>query len=61
MWTATMAPDQATFREFIVPVHKFMNETIDRVPMSDWVFTDKPNWRGFKGPLGNRRILHEDA
>ena len=48
MWTATMAPDQATFREFIVPVHKFMNETIDRVPMSDWVFTDKPNWRGFK-------------
>ena len=48
MWTATMAPDQATFREFIVPVHKFMNERIDRVPMSDWVFTDKPNWRGFK-------------
>ncbi len=26
MWTATMAPDQATFREFIVPVHKFMND-----------------------------------
>lgn len=48
MWTATMASDRATFREFIVPVHKFMNETIDRVPMSDWVFTDKPNWRGFK-------------
>ena len=48
MWTATMAPDLATFREFIVPLHKFMNETIDRVPMSDWVFTDKPNWRGFK-------------
>lgn len=29
-------------------MHKFMNETIDRVPMSDWVFTDKPNYRGFK-------------
>ena len=25
-----------------------MNETVDRVPMSDWVFTDKPNYRGFK-------------
>ena len=25
-----------------------MNETIDRVPMSDWVFTDKPNYRVLK-------------
>lgn len=48
MWTACMAPDLATFRQFIAPIHKFMNETIDRVPMSDWVFTDKPNYRGFK-------------
>lgn len=48
MWTATLASDQETFRKFIVPVHKFMNETVDRVPMSDWVFTDKPNYRGFK-------------
>lgn len=48
MWTATMAPDKATFMKFITPMYKFMNETIDRVPMSDWVFTDKPNHRGFK-------------
>ena len=48
MWTAALSNVQSTFRKFITPMYKFMNETIDRVPMSDWVFTDKPNYRGFK-------------
>ena len=48
MWTAALSNDQSTFRKFITPMYNFMNETIDRVPMSDWVFTDKPNYRGFK-------------
>lgn len=48
MWTATMAPDKATFEEFVKPVYKFMNETTSRVPMSDWVFTSKPEQRGFQ-------------
>ncbi len=48
IWTATLADDKATFEKFIDPVHLFMNETVDRVPMSDWVFTDKPNQRGFQ-------------
>ena len=48
MWTATLADDQDTFRKFISPLHKFYNETVDRVPMSDWIWTDKPNFRGFK-------------
>lgn len=48
MWTATMAPDQESFEAFITPLYSFYNETIDRVPMSDWVFTDKQNRRGFK-------------
>lgn len=47
IWTATMAPDKATFEQFIDPVYKFMNETTARVPMSDWTFTDKPSHRGF--------------
>lgn len=47
MWTAAMADSQEDFEAFIKPLHKFYNETIDRVPMSDWVFTDKPNRRGF--------------
>lgn len=48
MWTATMADDKATFEKFIEPVHLFMNETVSRVPMSDWVFTDTPHQRGFQ-------------
>lgn len=48
MWTACLASDQDTFNRFIAPLHRFMNETTDRVPMSDWIFTDKPNYRGFK-------------
>lgn len=48
MWTATLAPDKATFMQFVSPVYKFMDETTSRVPMSDWTFTDRPERRGFK-------------
>ena len=48
IWTATMAKDKETFQKFIDPLHKFMNETVDRVPMSDWYWTNKPNQRGFR-------------
>jgi len=47
-WTATLADDIDTFRSFIVPLHNFMNESPDRVPMSDWVFTSTPNYSIFK-------------
>jgi len=49
IWTATMTKDNATFDKFIDPLYMFYNETVDRLPMSDWVFTDSPNRRGFKG------------
>lgn len=48
IWTATLAQDKGTFEEFVKPVRKFMNESVERVPMSDWVFTDRPNMRGFQ-------------
>lgn len=48
IWTATMADSQEEFEEFVAPVHLFMNETEDRIPMSDWVYTDKPIHSGFK-------------
>lgn len=48
IWTATLANDNATFEEFINPLHLFMDETKDRIPMSDWTFTDQPFHRGFR-------------
>ena len=48
IWTATMAESQQDFDALVDPVWKFMNETVNRVPMTDWPFTDKPNRRGFK-------------
>ncbi len=48
IWTATMANDKPTFETFVKPVYRFMNETTDRVPMSDWTYTDRPKRAGFK-------------
>lgn len=48
MWTATLSSDKVTFEKFIDPLYKFMNETTDRIPMSDWVYTDRPNQVGFR-------------
>jgi len=47
-WTATMADNQDDFQKFIKPVHTFMNESVTRIPMSDWIWTDRPERRGFK-------------
>lgn len=48
IWTATLADDDDTFGRFISPVYLFMDETVDRVPMSDWVYTDTPAHVGFQ-------------
>ena len=48
MWTAVMAKDQAGFEQLIAPIYKFMNETPNRVPMTDWSWTLEPNQRGFQ-------------
>lgn len=48
MWCATMTENQDDFDALIDPMYKFMNETVDRVPMSDWVYTDSPNRKMFK-------------
>lgn len=41
MWTATMAEDHE-FPLFIKPMWDFMNETTDRIPLTDFYYTDKP-------------------
>jgi hypothetical protein len=48
VWTATLAKDKETFEQFIRPVHRFMNETTDRIPMSDWYYTDSQQHVGFQ-------------
>ncbi|MCF0176535.1 MAG: DUF4965 domain-containing protein [Bacteroidales bacterium] len=48
VWTATMAENPQDFQALIEPVYNFENESTDRVPMSDWIWTDKPEMRGFK-------------
>lgn len=42
LWTATMARSDEEFRSYMLPVVKFYNETVDRVPLADWVDTDAP-------------------
>lgn len=44
IWTATMADSPEHFEAFIDPLWKFYNETVERVPMSDWFYTDKPEY-----------------
>ena len=48
LWTASMAENSEDFQALVAPVWDFMNETVDRVPMTDWPFTDNPHRRGFK-------------
>ncbi len=48
VWTATMTGDRGDFNAMIDPIVKFLNETPDRVPMTDWYFTSKPKHRGFQ-------------
>jgi hypothetical protein len=48
IWTATLADDTETFGKFIRPLYKFVNETTDRIPMSDWYNTDNTKHVGFQ-------------
>ena len=43
MWTAAMSSEK-----FISPVYKYANETVSRVPLSDWHHTDSGKFVGFK-------------
>ena len=47
LWSASMANSNHQFRELIKPVFNFLNETPDRVPMTDWYWTKSGEMRGF--------------
>jgi hypothetical protein len=48
IWTATLAKDQETFEKFITPLHDFVTNTPNRVPMSDWYETTDATQVGFQ-------------
>lgn len=47
LWTATLTEDRDDFDTLVAPVHRFLNETPDRSPMTDWYFTSTARKRGF--------------
>ncbi|MCW3804457.1 glutaminase family protein [Plebeiibacterium marinum] len=48
VWTATMANSNEEFQQFIDPLHLFVTETEDRVPMTDWYETPNARQVGFQ-------------
>ena len=47
IWTASLANSNEEFRKLIKPVHVFLNETPERLPMTDWYWAKTGEWRGF--------------
>jgi hypothetical protein len=48
IWSATLADNPADFRAIVHPVFKFLNQTPDRVPMTDWYDTITARQVGFQ-------------
>ena len=48
VWTATLTESPEDFAAFINPLHRFANETPNRVPLTDWYWTLDAKQRGFQ-------------
>lgn len=48
LWTATLAATPGDFEQLILPVHRYVNDTPNRIPMSDWHDTETGRSVGFR-------------
>ena len=48
VWSACLADKSDDFETMIAPIYAFMNETPDRVPLTDWYQTDTAKNKSFK-------------
>ncbi len=48
LWSATLSRTPEDFQTLVHPVFRFLNETTDRVPMTDWYDTITARQRGFQ-------------
>jgi len=48
LWTATLTQDATDFQALVSPVFRFLNETPNRVPMTDWYMTTDAKQVGFQ-------------
>jgi len=48
LWTATLTQERADFDALVAPVIRFINETPNRVPMTDWFWTQNARQAGFQ-------------
>jgi hypothetical protein len=48
LWSATLADSREDFETLVAPVHRFLNESPSRVPMTDWYWTNDAKQRGFQ-------------
>jgi hypothetical protein len=65
LWTATLTQNRSDFEALVDPVFRFLNETPDRSPMTDWYWTTDARKRGFtaRPVVGGvfAQMLYQDA
>lgn len=65
VWTASITGKQEDFEALTGPIVTFLNETPNRVPMTDWYYTDSAKQRGFQArPVVGGvfiRLMDDDA